>query len=101
MTSANLPLENIEKLIHKRIETDGEAINVMGIPVVGHHSWDTRSMDNRPLYCLPPMMLDWIGRSTQDRYMNYVAEKCGETDQPKLEPAEAVIQNQLFARKPL
>lgn len=60
-----------------------------------------RSMDNRPLYCLPPMMLDWIGRSTQDRYMNYVAEKCGETDQPKLEPAEAVIQNQLFARKPL
>jgi hypothetical protein len=56
---------------------------------------------NRPLYCLPPLMLDWTGRTSADRYMNYVAGKCRETDQPKLTPAEAVIQNQLFSLKPL
>ena len=56
---------------------------------------------NRPLYCLPPLMLDWTGRRTADRYMNYAAGKCRETDEPKLMPAEAVIQNQLFSLKPL
>jgi len=56
---------------------------------------------NRPLYCLPPLMLAWAGRPTADRYMNYVAGKCRETEQPKLMPAEAVIQNQLFSLKPL
>ena len=28
---------------------------------------------NRPLYCLPPLLLDWIGQPTADRYMNYAA----------------------------
>ena len=58
-------------------------------------------VQNRPLYCLPTLMLDWAGHSTADRYMNYVAGQCRQTDQPKLTPAEAVIQNQLFSLKPL
>ena len=58
-------------------------------------------MRNRPLYCLPPLMLDWTNRTTADRYMNYVAAQCRAADQPRLMPAEAVIQNQLFSLKPL
>ena len=30
----------------------------------------------RPLYCFAPLMLDWIGQQSNDRYMNYAAQKC-------------------------
>jgi hypothetical protein len=55
----------------------------------------------RPLYCLPPLLLSWIGHPVSDRYMNYAAGKCRETESPALLPAEAVIQNQLFSHQPL
>ncbi|MFN4140780.1 LTA synthase family protein [Aestuariivirga sp.] len=55
----------------------------------------------RPLYCLPPLLLAWTGQPVTDRYMNHAAERCRDTDAPRLTPAEAVIQNQLFSRQPL
>lgn len=59
------------------------------------------AIDKRPLYCLPPLLLDWIGQPTPDRYLNYAGEKCRQSATPVLAPAEAVIQNQLFSRAPL
>ena len=59
------------------------------------------AMANRPLYCLPPLLLSWIGQPTADRYMNFAGEKCRASETPQLMPAEAVIQNQLFSRQPL
>ena len=58
-------------------------------------------MAGRPLYCIPSMLLGWIGQPVADRYMNYAGEKCRQSDTPKLMPAEAVIQNQIFSNKPL
>lgn len=60
-----------------------------------------RAMERRPLYCMPALLLSWAGQPVADRYMNHLAEKCGETDTPNLIPAEAVIQNQLFSHQPL
>jgi Sulfatase len=58
-------------------------------------------MEKRPLYCLPPLLLGWIGQPTADRYLNYAEAKCRQSASPMLAPAEAVIQNQLFSRTPL
>ena len=55
----------------------------------------------RPLYCLSPLILNWIGVPTGNRYFHHVAARCEETPSPQLIPAEAVIQNQLFSNKPL
>jgi hypothetical protein len=55
----------------------------------------------RPLYCMAPLILEWIGQPTEDRYMNYAGAKCSKTARPMLMPAETVIQNQLFSKKPL
>ncbi|WP_421692899.1 LTA synthase family protein [Aestuariivirga sp.] len=57
-------------------------------------------MHGRPLYCLSPLVLDWIGQPVPDRYLNFVDSKCREAEDPVLRPAEAVIQNQLFAQDP-
>lgn len=59
------------------------------------------AIENRPLYCLPPLLLEWIGQPTADRYMNYAAKKCRQSATPMLAPADAVIQNQLFSNAPL
>ena len=55
----------------------------------------------RPLYCLPPLLMDWIGSPPGDRYLSYVDANCRAQEDPKLRPAEAVIQNQLFTSNPL
>lgn len=55
----------------------------------------------RPLYCLPALLMEWIGKPADDRYFNHVSGSCRATENPMLRPAEAVIQNQLFAKKPL
>jgi hypothetical protein len=55
----------------------------------------------RPLYCLSPLILRWIGQPVADRYMNHAAETCAASDTPMLTPSEAVIQNQLFSKQPL
>ncbi len=60
-----------------------------------------RTAGGRPLYCLMPLVLDWIGRPAKDRYLRHVARRCVEQERPGLLPAEAVIQNQLFSQKPL
>jgi hypothetical protein len=60
-----------------------------------------RNMANRPLYCMAPLLLEAIGQPTADRYMNHAAAACRQSGSPMLAPAEAVIQNQLFSRKPL
>lgn len=60
-----------------------------------------KAVAGRPLYCFSPLILNWIGQPVADRYMNYAADKCGQSDQPMLTPAEAVIQNQLFSKQPL
>jgi phosphoglycerol transferase MdoB-like AlkP superfamily enzyme len=61
----------------------------------------TKDIANRPLYCLPPLLLDAIGQSVADRYMNHVGETCRRPDRTMLKPAEAVIHNQLFSQRPL
>lgn len=55
----------------------------------------------RPLYCLSPMVLDWIGAPVSEPYLSYLDASCRKAEDPKLRPAEAVIQNQLFARDPI
>ena len=55
----------------------------------------------RPLYCLSPLVLDWIGRPVAERYMSYLNASCRDAQDPGLRPAEAVIQNQLFTLNPL
>jgi hypothetical protein len=59
------------------------------------------TISNRPLYCLPPLLLAAIGQPVTDRYLNHAGEKCQQSETPMLQPAEAVIQNQLFSKKPL
>lgn len=60
-----------------------------------------KTMMDRPLYCLPTLALDWIGQPAEDRYLRVLSDKCHETDQPKMVPADAVIQNQIFSQQPL
>jgi hypothetical protein len=55
----------------------------------------------RPLYCLSPLVLDWIGRPVAESYMSYLNASCRSSEDPKLRPTEAVIQNQLFTFNPL
>jgi len=55
----------------------------------------------RPLYCLSPLILDWVGQPADERFMNYLDASCRKAEDPKVRPAEAVIQNQLFARDPI
>jgi hypothetical protein len=57
-------------------------------------------MQGRPLYCLPPLLLDWAGKPAPDRYLNYLGKACRDAA-PAVHPAEAVIQNQLFSAAPL
>ena len=59
------------------------------------------AIHGRPLYCLSPLVLDWIGKPAQDRYLNYVDASCRAAEDPMLRPAEAIIQNQLFTKEPL
>jgi len=59
------------------------------------------AIHGRPLYCLPPLVLDWIGAPVDERYMNYLDASCRSVEDPKLRPADAVIQNQLFTRNPI
>ncbi len=59
------------------------------------------SMKGRPLYCLPTLVLDWIGQPAEDRYLRILSDKCRATDQPRMVPADAVIQNQIFSAQPL
>lgn len=58
-------------------------------------------LDGRPLYCMTPLLLQWIGLPVADRYINHAAGKCGQSATPMLTPAESVIQNQLFSKAPL
>jgi hypothetical protein len=58
------------------------------------------AMQGRPLYCLPPLLLDWAGKPAPDRYLNYLGKACRDAA-PAVHPAEAVIQNQLFSAAPL
>jgi hypothetical protein len=60
-----------------------------------------KNIASRPLYCMPPLLLDAIGQPSADRYMNHASEKCRQSATPMLKPAEAVIQNQLFSSAPL
>jgi hypothetical protein len=60
-----------------------------------------RDIHGRPLYCLSPMVLDWIGAPVDERYLNYLDASCRSAEDPKIRPAEAVIQNQLFTRDPI
>jgi phosphoglycerol transferase MdoB-like AlkP superfamily enzyme len=55
----------------------------------------------RPLYCLSPLVLDWIGAPVDERYLNYLDASCRGAEDPKVRPAEAVIQNQLFTKDPI
>ena len=59
------------------------------------------AIHGRPLYCLSPLVLDWIGAPVDERYLNYLDASCRSEEDPKLRPAEAVIQNQLFAKDPI
>ena len=59
------------------------------------------AIHGRPLYCLSPMVLDWIGQPPQDRYLSYLDASCRSAEDPKVRPAEAVIQNQLFTKDPI
>jgi phosphoglycerol transferase MdoB-like AlkP superfamily enzyme len=61
----------------------------------------TKDIASRPLYCLPPLLLEAIGQPVTDRYMNHAGEQCRQSETPMLRPAEAVIQNQLFSTSPL
>ena len=61
----------------------------------------TKDIASRPLYCLPPLLLEAIGQPVTDRYMNHAGEQCRQSETPMLRPAEAVIQNQLFSNAPL
>jgi hypothetical protein len=60
-----------------------------------------KDMAGRPLYCIPALALDWIGQPAEDRYLRVLSDKCRESESPRMVPAEAVIQNQIFSQKPL
>jgi len=59
------------------------------------------AIHGRPLYCLSPMVLDWIGQPVDEAYINYLDASCRNAEDPKIRPAEAVIQNQLFTKDPI
>lgn len=60
-----------------------------------------KKIAGRPLYCLSPSILNWIGVPAANRYFHHAAARCEQSASPRLLPAEAVIQNQLFSNKPL
>jgi hypothetical protein len=47
------------------------------------------------------LVLDWIGQPTDQRYLRYLDASCRSAEDPKVRPAEAVIQNQLFTKDPI
>ena len=59
------------------------------------------AIHGRPLYCLSPLVLDWIGQPVDEAYINYLDSSCRNAEDPKVRPAEAVIQNQLFTKDPI
>ena len=59
------------------------------------------AIHGRPLYCLSPLVLDWIAEPVEERYLSYVDASCRDEEDPKVRPDEAVIQNQLFAKEPI
>lgn len=59
------------------------------------------AIHGRPLYCLSPLVLDWIGQPVDEAYINYLDSSCRNAEDPKVRPAEAVIQNQLFTTNPI
>lgn len=61
----------------------------------------TQAMAGRPLYCLPPLLIEQAGKPMEDRYFNYLGKACRDEASPTVRPAEAVIQNQLFSAAPL
>lgn len=54
----------------------------------------------RPLFCMSPVLIDWLKLPVDDRYMRYIAKRCDAGTAPGFVPPEAVIQNQLFASQP-
>ncbi len=60
-----------------------------------------RDIIHRPLYCMTPLLLGWVGEPGSDRYLNHLAGTCRNPPGPVPVPAEAVIQNQLFSKTPL
>ena len=67
----------------------------------GNRAGFAQSIENRPLYCMAPLLLGAAGQPVEDRYMNHAGETCRRSDTPRLTPADAVIQNQLFSTAPL
>ena len=59
------------------------------------------AIHGRPLYCLSPLVLDWIGQPVNETYLNYLDASCRGAEDPVVRPAEAVIQNQLFTKDPI
>jgi hypothetical protein len=55
----------------------------------------------RPLYCFSPLIFEWAGFETDNRYFRYAADRCGKSSRPGLAPTDPVIQNQLFSGQPL
>lgn len=59
------------------------------------------AMAGRPLYCMSPLVLDWIGKPVEERYLSYLDASCRGAVDPVVRPADAVIQNQLFTEHPI
>ena len=81
-----------------RKETD---VRLHTVPLIVASNTDdgavlTERLKGRPLYCLSPVLSDWLGLDTKDRYFAHVVKHCGESAEPALAPAGPVLQNQLF-----
>ena len=55
---------------------------------------------SRPLTCVAPVIVDWLGLGIADRYMRHMARTCDAGAADNFIPSDAVIQNQLFASDP-
>lgn len=58
-------------------------------------------LNERPLYCFGPTLIDWLQIPSNDRYFSYVAERCRNNIDPGLRLASQIVYHQLFAPREL
>lgn len=56
-------------------------------------------LDGRPLFCVSPVMADWLQLALDDRFLRHMARTCDQGLARGYVPPEPVIQNQLFSTR--
>lgn len=60
-----------------------------------------RKLDQKPFYCIMPLLTNWLKLGIDDAYVLHLAKSCSDESYAGETPREAVIQNQIFSDRPI